>query len=76
MVDSDPEQRAELSNAISKHMPNAIDGGCGWHVVEQGWKVHGIGKTAVRHVGARGTNTIFPEAHEALALFLDDSRWG
>jgi hypothetical protein len=51
LVDGDPQQRAELSNAIPEHMPNAIDGGCGWHIVEQGWKVHGPGKTAVRDVG-------------------------
>jgi hypothetical protein len=24
-----------------------MDGGCGWHIVEQGWKAHGPGKTAV-----------------------------
>jgi hypothetical protein len=51
MVDGDPQQRAELSKAVSVHMPNAIDGGCGWHIVEQGWKAHGHGKTAVRDVG-------------------------
>jgi hypothetical protein len=55
MVDGDPQQRAELLKAISVHMPrNAIDGGCGWHIVEQGWKVHGPGKTAVRDVGGKG----------------------
>jgi hypothetical protein len=53
MVDGDPQQRAELSKAISVHMPNAIDGGCGWHIVEQGWKAHGPGKTAVRDVGGK-----------------------
>jgi hypothetical protein len=29
-------------------MPNAIDGRCRWHIVEQGWKEHGPGKTAVK----------------------------
>ena len=33
---------------ILDYMPNAIDGGCGWHIVEQGWKAHGPGKTAVK----------------------------
>jgi hypothetical protein len=47
MVDGDPQQRSELSKAILDYMPNAIDGGCGWHIVEQGWKSHGPGKTAV-----------------------------
>jgi hypothetical protein len=48
MVDGDPQQRSELSKAILDYMPNAIDGGCGWHIVEQGWKAHGPGKTAVK----------------------------
>jgi hypothetical protein len=48
MVDGDPQQRSELSKAIMDYMPNAIDGGCGWHIVEQGWKAHGPGKTAVK----------------------------
>ena len=53
MVDGDPQQRAELSKAFSEYMPNAVDGGCGWHIVEQGWKVHGPGKTGVRDVGGK-----------------------
>jgi hypothetical protein len=47
MVDGDPQQSSELKNGISVYMPNAIDGGCGWHIVEQGWKAHGPGKTSV-----------------------------
>jgi hypothetical protein len=47
MVDGNPQQRVELSKAILSYMPNAMDGGCGWHIVEQGWKAHGPGKTAV-----------------------------
>jgi hypothetical protein len=38
MVDGDPQQRAELCKAIFVYMPNAINGGCGWYIVEQGWK--------------------------------------
>jgi hypothetical protein len=48
MVDGDPQQRAELSKAIFSYMPNAMDGGCGWHIVKQGGKAHGPGKTAVK----------------------------
>jgi hypothetical protein len=48
MVNGDPQQRAELSKAIFSYMPNAMDGGCGWHIMEQGWKAHGPGKTAVK----------------------------
>jgi hypothetical protein len=47
MVDGDPQQKSELRNGISVYMPNAIDGGCGWHNVKQGWKMHGPGKRAV-----------------------------
>jgi hypothetical protein len=32
-------------------MPNAMDGGCGWHLVEQRWKTHGPGIMAVKDVG-------------------------
>jgi hypothetical protein len=54
MVDDDPQQTAELSKAILDYdVPNAVDCGCGWHIVEQGWKAHGPGKTAVRDVGGK-----------------------
>jgi hypothetical protein len=53
MVDGDPQQKSELSKAIFDCMPNAIDGGCGWHVVEQGWKRHGPGTTAVIEVSGK-----------------------
>jgi hypothetical protein len=60
MVDGDPQQRAELSKAILDHMPNAVDGGCGWHIVEQGWKAHGPGKTAVSDLpGKRDKCNVF-----------------
>jgi hypothetical protein len=51
MVDGDPQQRGELRKPIVVFMPNATDGGCGWHLVEQGWKAHGPGVTAVKDVG-------------------------
>jgi hypothetical protein len=42
----------QISKAILDHMPNATEGGCGWHVVEQSWKARdGPGKTAVKNVG-------------------------
>jgi hypothetical protein len=47
MVDGDPQQRDELSKAIEEYIPNARIGGCGWHIVNQGWKRHGPNKTAV-----------------------------
>jgi hypothetical protein len=48
MINGDLQQRAELSKAILSYMPKAMDGGYGWHIVEQGWKAHGPKKTAVR----------------------------
>jgi hypothetical protein len=48
MVDGDPQQRAELSKAIFSYMPNVMDGSCGWHIVEQGWKAHEPGKIAIK----------------------------
>ena len=53
MVDGDPQQKGELSKAILVYMPNAINGGCRWHIVFQGWKRHGPGKTAVVDVGGK-----------------------
>ena len=53
MVDGDPQQKGELSKAILVYMSNALDGGCGWHIVFQGWKTHGPGKTAVIDAGGK-----------------------
>ena len=53
MVDGDPQQKSELSKALLDYMPNAIDGGCGWHIVEQGWKRHGPAMTAVTVAGGK-----------------------
>jgi hypothetical protein len=47
MVDGDPQQRSELSKVIMDYMPDAMDGDYGWQIVEEGWKAHGPGKTAV-----------------------------
>jgi hypothetical protein len=38
-----------LSLQSNYGLPNAMDGGCGWHIVEQGWK-HMVGKTGLRLV--------------------------
>jgi hypothetical protein len=48
MVDGDPQQKPELKKAISQFMRNAVDGGCGWHIVEQGWKRHIPGNNVVK----------------------------
>jgi hypothetical protein len=48
MVDGDPQQRSELKNSITVYMSNAINGGCRWHIMEEGLKVHGSVKTAVK----------------------------
>ncbi|KAL3757417.1 LOW QUALITY PROTEIN: hypothetical protein ACHAWU_005148 [Discostella pseudostelligera] len=38
MKDGDPQQRNEILIALQSVFMNAIEGGCGWHMVEQGWK--------------------------------------
>ena len=38
MKDGDPQQRNEILIALQSVFTNAIEGGCGWHIVEQGWK--------------------------------------
>ena len=48
MVDGDPQQKPELKKAMSEFMKNAVVGGCGWHIVEQGWKRHCPGNNAVK----------------------------
>jgi hypothetical protein len=48
MAGGDPQQWAGLSTAILSCVPKAMDGSCGWHIMEQGWKAHGPGKTAVK----------------------------
>jgi hypothetical protein len=60
MVDGDPQERSELSKAVSDHMPNAVNGGCGWHIMEQGMKRHAPTVTAVTVIsGRRDTFILF-----------------
>ena len=44
MKDSNPQQRNELLIALQSVFTNAIEGGCGWHIVEQGWKDKVLGE--------------------------------
>jgi hypothetical protein len=46
MVDGDPQQRGELRKAMQVLMSNAMDGSGRQHLVEQGWKTHGLCFTA------------------------------
>jgi hypothetical protein len=59
MVDGDPQQRSELVSCMKEYMPNAIDGSCGWHVVNQGWKRHGPGKSLIKEGPKRATFDLF-----------------
>ena len=34
MKDGDPQQRNEILRALLEIFPNAIEGGCGWHIVK------------------------------------------
>jgi hypothetical protein len=45
MVVCDPQQKVVLHKAIQIYMLNAMDGSCGWHPIEQGWKAHCAGIT-------------------------------
>lgn len=40
MKDGDPQQGKEILYAIKTHFRNAIDGGCGYHIVNMGWIRH------------------------------------
>ena len=41
--DGDTQQEAEIVNAIATYIPNALSGGCGWHIVDRGWLRKGPG---------------------------------
>ena len=41
MGDGDRQQQAEIEAAIEEYMPNARFGGCGWHIVDRGWRRNG-----------------------------------
>jgi len=41
MGDGDRQQQAEIEAAIKDYMPNARFGGCGWHIVDRGWRCNG-----------------------------------
>lgn len=40
MKDGDPQQGKEILLAIKMHFQNAIEGGCGFHIVNMGWDRH------------------------------------
>jgi hypothetical protein len=50
-------------------MPNVIEAGWGWHIVEQSMKRH-VGATSA--MVANGANAIFQEVRVTMVLFLDD----
>jgi hypothetical protein len=41
MADGDPQQKEEILNSFKFVFPNAVFGGCGWHIVFQGWIRYG-----------------------------------
>ena len=41
MKDNDPQQRNEILIALQNIFPNAVEGGCGYHIVEGSYIVHG-----------------------------------
>ena len=38
MTDSDSQEISQVDFAISTYFVNAVRPGCGWHLVEQGWR--------------------------------------
>jgi hypothetical protein len=62
MFNGDTRQRGELAKSIKEYMPNAIVGGCGWHIVHEGWKQHGPNKAAVVE-GTKRDKYVFYSRH-------------
>jgi MULE transposase domain len=44
MTDGDSHKLLELDKALKKYFGNATCGRCGWHIINKGWKQHGISK--------------------------------
>ena len=49
MKDGDPQQRNEILISLQSVFPNASEGVCGWHVVQQGWKRHVPGEMSISY---------------------------
>jgi hypothetical protein len=47
MKDGDPQARNELLISLVRLLPNAIEGGCGWHILNQGMKTNVPGVRSV-----------------------------
>ncbi|KAL7529904.1 hypothetical protein ACHAXR_003219, partial [Thalassiosira sp. AJA248-18] len=48
MKDGDTQQRNEIIGALKNVFPNAVEGGCGYHIVHQSWTREAPGVTCVR----------------------------
>mmetsp|Transcript_23810 Transcript_23810/g.54521 ORF Transcript_23810/g.54521 Transcript_23810/m.54521 type:complete len:1402 (-) Transcript_23810:247-4452(-) len=49
MKDGDPQQRNEILVCLLKVFPNAIEGGCGWHIIDRGWDSHITARIERKH---------------------------
>ena len=47
MKDGDPQQRNEIIGALMNIFPNAIEGGCGYHIVHTTWEKYVPGKRSL-----------------------------
>ena len=61
MVDGDQQQRDQLVAAMLEYMPHAIDGTCGWHLINQGLIKRSVAKGFISD----------PIKQEKYRLFLD-----
>jgi hypothetical protein len=62
----DRQQQAEIELAIKEYMPNARFGGCGWHIVDRGWRRNGPTSNSF---------TGYQRKQEAQALFRGVRSW-
>ena len=58
MADGDAQQRNEVLGAIQTYMPNAIIGGCGWHIVDRGWLRGGFSNKGMSQAIVDRWNTV------------------
>ena len=61
MVDGDQQQRDQLVSSMLEFMPNAIDGTCAWHLINQGLIKKSLSKGFIKD----------PRKQEKYSLFLD-----
>ena len=70
LVDADRQQETEIWNMMPIHMPNASLGFCGFHVVHQNKKKHGINKKCVAMSNKSSFKALVGTIHSWLYSFM------